>query len=408
MVEDAKKNTVGPMPVQDFMQEFLYCPHLFNPVDLLSSRRAFSRVPSRSATSEEFCGYLVRSEPRFILSGLTSAPQLSALSKRTKQKSRCPGFVFDRSSSGDISSHPTLGDMKPDICCYTTGNLAAVKAGESPRAEFGYAELFIEVKPDPRHDFFVDPPDTGNGDGEETHDFFAHSEDVTFNKRRNRAFGQHISYVTEIFARQYRVKLFTISMSGSCARFLRWDRSGCIVSESFDIREHPEVLCEFLARFSQTTSEVRGHDPTIIAALPQEEELLRDTLRAHVAYQLGVEGVELDHAMREHYHPGSVSVVSVLAHGEVANADNLHRFLVSRPVVSPLHLTGRSTRGFWAVDALTRRVVFLKDTWRSSIETEGEVLQRLGEAGVRNIPSVSCHGDVPDRIPDTEYRFPRE
>ncbi|RDX40163.1 hypothetical protein OH76DRAFT_1511962 [Lentinus brumalis] len=294
-------------------------------------------------------------------------------------------------------------------CNNATGNLEAVKARGSTRAELGYAEMFIEVKPDPHHDFFVDPPAAGNDDDGETHDFFATSEDATFNRRRNRAFGQHISYATEIFARQYRVKLFTVSMSGSCAQFLRWDRSGCIVSEAFDIREHPEVLCEFLWRFSQTTSEVRGHDPTICAALLQEEELFRDTLRAHVAFQLGIQGDGLDHAMREHYHPGCVSVVSVLAHGEAANADSLHRFLVSRPVVSPLNLTGRSTRGFWGVDASTRRVVFLKDTWRSSSsETEGEVLHRLGEAGVRNVPSVSWHGDVPNRIPDTEYHIPRE
>lgn len=409
MVEDAKRNTVGPMPVHEFMRDFLYVPHPCDAIDLLSSRQAFNRVPSRAATSEELCGYLVRAAPPLILSQLTNAPQVVALNRRTTFKSRCPGFIFDGSPFDDVSSPSTLGDMKPDICCYATGNLEAVKARGSTRAELGFAELFIEVKPDPHHDFFVDPPAAGNDNDGESHDFFANSEDATFNRRRNRALGQHISYVTEIFARQYRVKLFTVSMSGSYARFLRWDRSGCIVSEAFDIREHPEVLCEFLWRFSQTTSEVRGHDPTICAALPQEEELFRDALRTHVEFQLGIGGDGLDHALREHYHPGCVSVVSVLAHGEAANADSLRRFLVSRPVVSPLNLTGRSTRGFWGVDASTRRVVFLKDTWRSSSsETEGEVLHRLGEAGVRNVPSVSWHGDVPNRIPNTEYHIPRE
>ncbi|RPD62298.1 hypothetical protein L227DRAFT_599699 [Lentinus tigrinus ALCF2SS1-6] len=311
--------------------------------------------------------------------------------------------------SGDPPSHG-LGDMKPDIFCYATGNVDAVNACASPRAELGYAELFIEVKSDPSHDFFVDPPDVIDDHSQESHDFFAASKDVAFSRRRNRAFGQHISYVTEIFARQYRVALFTVSLSGSCARLLRWDRSGCVVSQSFDIRKYPELFCEFFWRFSQTTSAVRGHDPTITAALPQEEELFRDTLRAHVGYQLGIQDKdnELDHAMREHYEPGCVAAVVVLRHGEVANADNLHRFLVSRPVVSPLHLTGRATRGFWAVDTSTRRVVFLKDVWRSSaVEMEGEVLLRLHESGVRNIPSVLCHGDVPNRIPDVEYEIPR-
>ncbi|RDX42653.1 hypothetical protein OH76DRAFT_92715 [Lentinus brumalis] len=101
MVEDAKRNTVGPMPVHEFMRDFLYVPHPCNAVDLLSSRQAFNRVPSRAATSEELCGFL-----------------LDALNRRTTNKSRCPGFLFDGSPSGDVSSPSTLGDMKPDICCY--------------------------------------------------------------------------------------------------------------------------------------------------------------------------------------------------------------------------------------------------------------------------------------------------
>ena len=274
------------------------------------------------------------------------------------------------------------------------------------RVELGYTELFIEVKADPSHDFFVDPPQAE--DNREDHDFFATSEDDASNGRRDHAFGQHISYVTEIFARQYRTKFFSVSMSGSRARFLRWDRGGCIVSESFDIRVYPELLCEFFWRFSQTTSELRGLDPTVNAALPEEEELFRKALRAHVEYQLGVGGAELDHAMREHYEPGHVVVVHVLSHGQVANADNMHRFFVSRPVVSPLSLTGRATRGYWAVDGSTHHVMFLKDTWCSTMELEGEVLQYMLDGGVRNIPSVVCHGDVPGRIPDTEYTFSRE
>ena len=306
------------------------------------------------------------------------------------------------------SSAVGLVDMRPHICCYATHNAGAVASARadnpSSRAEFGYAELFIEVKADPSHDFFVDRPD---GVDRPKHDFFASSDDASFNRRRDRAWGQHICYVTEVFARQYRVKFFTISMSGSRARFLRWDRSGCIVSESFDVRDNPEVLCEFLWRFSQTTSEVRGHDQTVVVALPQEEVLFRETLRRYVGYQLGLDGSQLDHAMREHYVPGHVAVAVVLEHGHVAKPDTLHRFFVSRPVMSPLCLTGRATRGFWAVDATTHRVVFLKDTWRTG-EPEGEFIQHLQDKGVRNVPHLLYHGNVPGRIPDAEHTFSRE
>ena len=76
------------------------------------------------------------------------------------------------------------------------------------------------------------------------------------------------------------------------------------------------------------------------------------------------------------------------------------RFLISRPVVSPLSLSGRGTRGFWAVDVLSRRVVFVKDTWRTgpSEGKEGDTLKHMAELGVRNIPVVVEHGDVPTRI----------
>ena len=332
---------------------------------------------------------------------------MTALNKRTKNKLRCPGFIFERPIS-PAASAVELADMKPYICCYATHNTAAVASAkaEDPasRAEFGYAELFIEVKSDPSHDFFVDRPD---GVDRQKYDFFASSDDASFNRRRDRAWGQHICHVTEVFARQYRVKFFAISMSGSRARFLRWDRSGCIVSESFDIRENPEVLCEFLWRFSQTTSEVRGHDQTVVAALPQEEDLFRESLRKYVGYQSGLDGSQLDHAMREHYAPGHVVVVVVLEHGRVAKPDTLHRFFVSRPVTSPLCLTGRATRGFWAVDATTHGVVFLKDTWRTG-DPEGEVMQHLHDKGVRNVPHLLYHGNVPGRIPECEYHFARK
>ena len=59
--------------------------------------------------------------------------------------------------------------------------------------------------------------------------------------------------------------------------------------------------------------------------------------------------------------------------------------------------TGRSTVGYWGIECKSGKVVFVKDIWRTNIpevETEGTVLKRLLEAGVRNIPGLVCHGDV--------------
>ena len=185
---------------------------------------------------------------------------------------------------------------------------------------------------------------------------------------------------------QPRVFLFTIALSGSRARLLRWDRAGCIVTESFDIRDDPETLCEFLWRFSQTSDAGRGHDTTVKLALPEEEGVFSNAIADHVRSQI-TEGEDVDKAVKQHYQPGKLYVV----HGE-----NNQRYLFSRPIVSPQALAGRGTRGYWAVDAATRKVVFLKDTWRrgSVEEVEGSVLRRLLDAGVRYIPTLVWHGDV--------------
>ena len=129
--------------------------------------------------------------------------------------------------------------------------------------------------------------------------------------------------------------------------------------------------------------------------------------RSPLKTQLGLEGTELDKAVFEHYEPHRVAVYHVLQHAAIANSETIHRYLVSRPVVSPLFLDGRGTRGFWAVDEATGKVVFLKDTWRFG-GLEGLTLAYMNEEGVRNVPVLADHGDVPDFIPESERVFERE
>lgn len=84
--------------------------------------------------------------------------------------------------------------------------------------------------------------------------------------------------------------------------------------------------------------------------------------------------------------------------GTVVPVSFARRFVVSRPVVSPLYLESRGTRGYWALCCDTERVVFLKDSWReySTAELEGDILEHLNDLGVRNVPLLVAHGDVPE------------
>ncbi|KAI0712055.1 hypothetical protein C8Q76DRAFT_597981, partial [Earliella scabrosa] len=374
VAKEVRNYTLGPMPVQDFINNFLDAPDPTSYNMMRSIRQAFQSVPAHTMSSAEIV-----------------EPMIAALNERTKRKARCPGFTFATSTS--LSRHrDKRGHMKPDIWCYATDNVARMEAaGASARAEFGYAELFFEVKPDPSHDFFVDSPH--DEDAEYIPSFFASSEDARA-EARGSAWGRHVMYVTEVLARQHRLFFFSISMSGSCARFLRWDRAGCIVSASFDVRQEPAFLCEFLWRFSQTSSTKRGHDPTVAIATPEEETLFHDAISEYLSIQLDIKGTELlDQALAEHYQPGHVAVMHVYPQDDQHGPGR--RFIVSRPVLSPLLLTGRGTRGYWALDAQTCRVVFLKDTWRRTPQREGVFIQQLHESGVRSIPSLVCHGDVP-------------
>ncbi|RDX49871.1 hypothetical protein OH76DRAFT_1350143 [Lentinus brumalis] len=369
---DSRHFTLRSMPAQYFIDTFF--PEAALSKDrarYLPSRDAYSTVPAAAKTSQQIY-----------------EPLITALNERTRQQSRCPGFVFE--DVAPRSPHPgRVGHMKPHICCFASESLQTVRHCDlSSRAELGYAELFFEVMPDPSHDFYT-----------EAISLVATSQSggiPTTVMELSKARGQHIAYVVEIFARQFREFFFSISMAGSRARLLRWDRSGCIVSDSFDIRTRPEVLCEFLWRFAQVPPAGRGHDITVEPALAEEGAVFEKLVTEATALQLGVKGPTLRQAVLQHYEPGRVMAVHVLDQDVADESSNVRRLLVSRPVVSPLSLCGKGTRGFWAVDTHTRRVTFLKDTWRSAAaDREGVTLLHMAEVGVRNIPQVVAHGDVP-------------
>ncbi len=279
----------------------------------------------------------------------------------------------------------------------------------SSRAELGYAELFIEVKPDVALDFFVDPsPETTHEDCN-THDFFTRFQNKELKLRAERVFGQHITYAMEIQARQHRVCLFLISMSGSRARILRWDRSGIIITQSFDILTHPELLGEFLARFAFASDHQRGHNMSIGMATQKEEVLFRDVVTKYIKDQLDLVDDALTDAVAKHYQQGCVFAVHMFVDDSSATPSSstpvADRYLVFRPVTSPLRLLGRATRGYWAVQVNAERLVFLKDTWRPPQEREGTIIAELNAAGIRNVPQFVTQGDVyqPPSVVDDKH-----
>ena len=332
------------------------------------------------------------------------------MNRRDETKARCLGLKFDITCTDDVSLDK-MGNMTPHICCYTDKNFATVRASDpSSRLALGYAELFVDIAAsDPSRDFFSDPPPDADSETRSYHSLLSRSHNREEQTLVEESFGQHISYVIEIFARQPRVFLYTVYMVGSRARLLRWDRSGFVVSESFDIRERPEVLCEFLWRFSLTAIGGQGHDMSISVASPGEEAIFCEVVKKHVLSQLGP-GEDVDKAMAQHYEPGRVFAAAVLPQGFTTVEENICRILFSRPVITPLYLTGRATWGCWAVDVATERIVFLKDTWQyfEDREPEGVILRRFSDIGVSHVPSVVWHGYVAEWFPKKARKLTRE
>ncbi|KAG7442422.1 uncharacterized protein BT62DRAFT_905964, partial [Guyanagaster necrorhizus] len=82
---------------------------------------------------------------------------------------------------------------------------------------------------------------------------------------------QIASYAGAIMMLQYRSHLFTILICGRFARFIRWDRTGAIVSRRFDYTKRPDLVFDFYKRFSQLSPSQRGND-TNVSPIPDDDD----------------------------------------------------------------------------------------------------------------------------------------
>ncbi|TBU45832.1 hypothetical protein BD309DRAFT_682107 [Dichomitus squalens] len=259
------------------------------------------------------------------------------------------------------------------------------------RTDMGYAALVVEVKATSHEDVFCDPssPDSDRNKWS----FISQSN----SKEARRRLGQIVAYASETCKRQHRHCCFSISMTGQFIRLIRWDRAGAIVSERFNVREKPELLCEFLWRFASASHTTRGYDLTVEPATPEQVTEFRSAVEKHIAQQ-GVisRNFYARDALKEHFDEQSVTAIH-LPDSPYFEQDG-HYLLVSRPMSVPLSVTGRGTRTYWAVDSRTKQVQLLKDTWRYDVgqyrqETEGQILRALS-AITKHVPPVMHEEDV--------------
>ncbi|CDO75325.1 hypothetical protein BN946_scf184848.g2 [Trametes cinnabarina] len=229
---------------------------------------------------------------------------------------------------------------------------------------------------------------------------------------RKQVRGQIIHYAQKIFEYQHRTSLIFLIVIGRRFRLSRWDRSGTIVTRAIDYVEHPQILCDALWHIGRMSDEELGLDPTAHRVLPGTADYVK-MIRAKFEPD-GIPDIAHTERLLDAFPP----VDAVFAYVrkmfrksiestsfpwyrlEVPDGNAMRNFLVGRPVFCALGMAGRGTRGYVAldVDASPPRFVWLKDAWRTLydlVAPEGAVLEELNAAGVINVPTLICHGDLP-------------
>ncbi|KAI0694754.1 hypothetical protein C8Q76DRAFT_660513, partial [Earliella scabrosa] len=224
----------------------------------------------------------------------------------------------------------------------------------------------------------------------------------TDSDKRKDNLGQVMSYSTLVFDRQHRTHHFTVVVIGSCARLIYWDRSVAVFTEKFDYKAEPHKLGRFLWCFSRMTPAQRGHDTTVTRVLRDSDEYKLMRRRADVPRKVN-DCIVDEHAregfeksLDENWHWYKTTV-----HDEAGDKE----FLIAKPNFIAAGLAGRGTRGYIAIDMADKEgpFVYLKDSWRvvhDRIQKEGDILSDLNKHKIPYIPTLRCHGDVPNQKTD--------
>lgn len=389
---------IGPMPVRVFLNEFM--PPVPEGMPVPKAEWTFTSEPCHAKDEKTLSGSLVRTP---LLPAPSCATELTFNQTKALESSRsCPSVSFRCGADAHVDS--ALPDLGPVIYGYSENKEdVRVMARRRERLHMGLTELFFVVKMD--HDPFCDSHSHAES---EYRSFFAFENreyeevgDVESGRREKWTLGHCIGLAVEACLRQHRVFYFSVLVVCSRVRLFRWDRAGAIVTRAFDIRDEPELLCEFLWRFHLADPVQRGFDPSVSAASKAEEVLFKRLIRKHVAFQLGISenrAARIKYGLPQHFEKGKVIKMEVYEQGH----STPDIFLVSVPLTCPTSVSGHSTRAYWSVKltGLNKGTVcFLKDTWRldtGTMKSEGSIYEEMEGMKVENVCDLECYSDLPD------------
>lgn len=255
-------------------------------------------------------------------------------------------------------------ELEPGLSCYSSDSQyatsAKVRSAQTCRPSWNEMEFFLEVKKEKADAFSEDPA--------------ARLENPSDKGSHSR--GQITAYAATMASRQHRNFFFSVFVAGNFVRFMRWDRSGCIVTRRSNYHEKPAVFAEFLWRYEHLSQAGRGYDPTATRATLAERARLQLALTAHPSI-----------------HKSSLDDLWPVYKLQV----NRRVFIVNKPVSTAESPIGRATRGYVALDTETGKLAFLKDTWRvvgPLMIPESDIYAFLLKNKVPHIATFICGGDV--------------
>jgi hypothetical protein len=261
--------------------------------------------------------------------------------------------------------------LTPDISIYSTND----QPQGNDKTDFSKMELFVEFERAGKSDPFCDPEDPLHPNPSDFH-FEIDSDKAQFVR------GLLASYAAPQAGCQFRVHIFCVLVCGKYARLIRWDRGGAVVTRRFDYIKEPQFLAGFFWRYNHLDRRRQGYDTSVSSVTPEDIQQIQDFEN----------GLRKDNPAHREFR------ILMVPDRDVPEVEK--RFVVSFPpkykARSPF---GRATRPMLAFDMEKRKIVFLKDYWRTAadgMEKEGEIYALLESHGVPNIAPFGKGNDVRD------------
>ena len=255
----------------------------------------------------------------------------------------------------DCNLNPNLPfKIKPDVIAY------AKNSSHAGPTDSQYAEVIVEFKWNSQDNPFGDVSVKVDENGKPFRSFVR-----TTNKSYD-TLGQITGYIAAQLGAQYRTHAYSVLIVKDEARILHWDRSGTIVTEPISY-DKSHYLADFFYRYGLAPPQLRGIDITVSVPKPRVASAARDALGLGPA----------------------ASLLCVPISGRV--------FVVESPAATPYTPPGRATRGSRAWDVKTKKLAYLKDTWRVNLEEfepEGKIYRTLMKHKVKNIVRCLISADI--------------